>query len=259
MKKLVKSFAVTLLVLVFWFLVWLLIARYVGRELLFPSPWTVCQKIFSLSITADFWLIVGRSIFRVLLGILLAVVVGITLALLTSRFSLLHKLFYPLISVVKATPVASFIILALLWLGSSILPVFIAMLIVLPIIWSAISDGIAALDKQLFDVCRIFAFPFGKRLRLFYLPTIMPYFLSACKTSVGMAWKAGVAAEVLAVSPVSIGKQLSDAKLYLETEELFAWTAVVVLLSLIIEKVMVRLLTSASNRYVRRESHVENK
>ena len=259
MKKTLKSLGITLLVIAFWLAVWWLGAIKMGRELLLPSPVSVLKTLLQLAVTAEFWLIVLKSIWRVVLGILLAILSGVLLALLTSRFYFLHRLFYPLLSVIKATPIASFVILALLWLGASALPVFISMLIVLPVIWASVSDGIGALDKRLDEVCRVFSFPLSKRLRLFYLPTVTPYFLSACKTSIGMAWKAGVAAEVLAVSPVSIGKQLYEAKIYLETSELFAWTLVVILLSLLIEKAVANGLLFVSNRYVRRYSHAESK
>jgi len=257
MKKIAKSAGITLLVIAFWLAVWWLAAYRMGRELLLPSPIAVLEKLASLALTAEFWRIVLRSILRVACGILLAIVCGLLLALLTSRFAWLRRLFYPLLSVIKATPVASFVILALLWLGSSALPIFIAMLIVLPVIWAAISDGIGSLDPRLSEVCHLFNFPFGKRLRLFYLPTVTPYFLSACKTSIGLAWKAGVAAEVLAVSPVSIGKQLFAAKMYLETRELFAWTVVVVLLSLLIEGAVTLLFRSLGKRDIRRDSHAK--
>ena len=256
MKKILKSLGGTLLVLAFWLAVWWLGAIRMGRELLLPSPLTVLERLLELALTADFWLIVLRSILRIVCGILLALLSGVLLALVTSHVPFLRRLFAPLLSVIKATPVASFVILALLWLGASALPIFISMLIVLPIVWAAVSDGISAFDPSLSEVCRVFRFPFGKRLRLLYLPTITPYFLSACKTSIGMAWKAGVAAEILAVSPISIGKQLYEAKIYLETPDLFAWTIVVVLLSLVIEKTVTLLFRSLDKRYVRGNVHV---
>ena len=251
MKKILKSLGSTLLILAFWVAVWWLGAIRVERELLLPSPLTVIKRLTELTLTVDFWLIVSRSILRVVLGIVLALFFGVLLALLTSRVPFLRRLFTPLLSVIKATPVASFVILVLLWLGASALPVFISMLIVLPIIWAAVSDGIAAFDENLTEVCRVFRFSFGKRLRLFYLPTVAPYFLSACKTSIGMAWKAGVAAEILAVSPISIGKQLFDAKNYLETPDVFAWTIVVILLSLVIEWLVTYSFQRLGQRYLR--------
>lgn len=256
MKKILKSLGGTLLVLAFWLAVWWLGAIRMGRKLLLPSPLTVLERLWELSVTADFWAIVLGSILRVILGILLALIFGVLLALLTSSIPFLRRLFTPLLAAIKATPVASFVILALLWLGSSALPIFISMLIVLPIVWSAVSDGIRAFDKHLVEVCRIFRFSKGKRLRLLYLPTVAPYFLSACKTSIGMAWKAGVAAEILAVSPTSIGKQLYEAKIYLETPDLFAWTIVVILLSLLIEKLVTLFFQSFGNRHIRRNANV---
>ena len=255
MKKIIKSLGSTLFVLAFWLAVWWLGAIRMGRELLLPSPRAVFDRLLVLAFTADFWSIVSRSILRVVLGIALALLLGVLLAILTSHVSFLRRLFTPLLSVIKATPGASFVILALLWLGSSALPIFISMLIVLPVVWAAVSDGIGAFDPHLIEVCRVFRFPFGKRLRLLYLPTVIPYFLSACRTSIGMAWKAGVAAEILAVSPVSIGKQLYEAKIYLETPDLFAWTIVVILLSLVIEKTVTLLFRSLGKRYVRGNAH----
>lgn len=258
MKKTLKSVGSALAILAFWLAVWWLGAIRMGRELLLPSPHAVLTRLCELALTADFWTIVLRSILRVILGISLALILGVLLALLTSHISFLRRLFYPLLSVIKATPVASFVILALLWLGSSALPVFISMLIVLPVVWAAISDGIASFDKNLTEVCRVFRFPFRKRLRLLYLPTIAPFFLSACKTSIGMAWKAGVAAEILAVSPISIGKQLYEAKIYLETPDLFAWTLVVVLLSLMIEKAVTRIFRQLGTHYIRGTDNASN-
>ena len=107
---------------------------------------------------------------------------------------------------------------------------------------------------MIFRILLTYRLSFAKRLRYFYVPSVLPYFLSACKTSIGMGWKAGVAAEVLAVTPVSVGKQLYNSKLYLETPELFAWTAVVILLSLLIETLTGRLI----ERLQKRRSYAED-
>mgnify|MGYP003547180354 CR=1 FL=1 len=248
-----KKLGVGMAVAVFWLAVWFLAARLVDKELLLPYPHTVLIKLGKLCITLAFWKNVALSLARILLGILAALIIGTALAILTCRFSLIYRLVYPLITVIRATPVASFIILVLIWLGSGKLPVFICFLMVLPIIWAAVSDGIRALDPKLAAVCKAYGFSFGKRLKYFYIPSILPYFLSACKTSIGMAWKAGVAAEVLAVTPASIGKQLYNSKLYLETSELFAWTAVIIILSLAIEKITRRVI----GRLGKRRTHAD--
>lgn len=251
---LIKRLGSGLAVTAFWLVLWVLLARVIDKELLLPYPWTVLATLGRLCITLSFWENVLLTLFRILAGILSALICGTLLAVLTSRSRLAYRVLYPLITVIRATPVASFIILAWIWLGSGKLPIFICFLMVLPIVWAAVGDGIRSLDPKLSEVCKIYGLPLGKRLRHFYIPSVLPYFLSACKTSIGMGWKAGVAAEVLAVTPSSIGKQLYNSKLYLETPELFAWTAVVILLSLLIEKLTSHLI----ERMRKRRSYAEN-
>ncbi len=250
MKKLTRVILVTL----FWLLVWQLFTWQVGKELLLPSPYHVLTKLGGLAITAEFWRSILFSILRVVIGILAAGSIGILLAILTSKWKPLYHVIAPLITVIRSTPVASFILLLWLWLGSDKLPAVICLLMVLPIAWSAASDSIAALDKQLGEVCQIYHFSFLKKMRLFYIPSFFPYFLSACKTSIGLAWKAAVAAETLVVSPHSIGRHLYDSKLYLETAELFAWTLVVVVLSLLIEMLTTMTLKKLGKRFVRTQN-----
>ncbi len=231
MKKITRIVLVTL----FWLLVWQLLALKVGEELLLPSPHRVLETLGKLIVTSEFWQSVFFSIVRVMIGILCALALGTSLAILTSKWKFLYDLFAPMITIVRSTPVASFILLLWLWLKAEKLPAVICLLMVLPIAWSAASDSIEAMDKQLLEVCKSYRFSFFKRLKLFYLPSFFPYFLSACKTSIGLAWKAGVAAETLVYSRYSIGSHLSDAKQYFETPDLFAWTLAVIVFSLLIE------------------------
>ena len=87
-----------------------------------------------------------------------------------------------------------------------------------------------------------FRFPPFRRLRRVWVPSVLPSFLAACRSTLGLAWKAGVAAEVLTVPVRSIGKMLYESRLNLETTDLFAWTVVVILCSLAIEKLLTALL-----------------
>ena len=247
MKKLTR----TLLVTLFWLSLWQLLAWNVGKELLFPSPYRVLITLGELILTANFWSSIFFSILRVLIGIVVALVTGTLVAILTSKWKLLHEVIAPFITVIRSTPVASFILLLWLWLGADKLPAIICLLMVFPIAWSAASDSIAALDKALAEVCKVYRLSLSKRVMRFYLPSFFPYFLSASKTSIGLAWKAAVAAETLVVSPHSIGRHLFDTKITLETPELFAWTLVVILLSLVIESITSLALGKLGKRFVR--------
>lgn len=224
-----------LLVAVFWIGVWAFAAWRVGLPLLLPSPALVVETLGGMLGTGKFYLTVGRSLLNVTVGIVAAVLTGTLLAWVCHHVRFLRELFFPLMTVVKATPVASFIVLALIWVGAVRVPALITVLIVLPVVWTNVDEGLSKIDPQLSEVATVYRMSYGKRLRLLVFPSVRPYFLAACRTSLGFAWKAGIAAEIIARPRMSIGTAINDARQYLLTEEMFAWTLVVILLSLVIE------------------------
>ena len=242
MKPFSRRFFTGLGVLLFWLTLWFLAAQVVGRELLLPSPWMVFRRLLSLAADPSFWFTVACTLLRVLTGILSATVLGILLAALTEKSALFKALLSPLMTLVKSTPVASFIILALIWLGRSILPAFISALMVLPVVWTNVSAGIASRDPQLLELAEVYRFSRGRVFRHITVPSVLPYFRSALSSALGLGWKAGIAAEVLTVPQHSIGKMIFESKLYLETTSLFAWTLAVILLSLVIERILLKLV-----------------
>jgi len=247
--KALKTSAKNIIVLIFWLAVWQGLAMLVGKPLLLPAPLAVVGRMAELMLSGSFWHTVALSLGRILLGVVCATVLGVALAVATSFSRLLHSLFSPLITVIKSTPVASFIILVLIWVGRDILPSVIVVLMALPVVWSNVSAGIAGTDALLLDMAKVFRFTVWKKLRRVYVPSVMPHFLAACRSCLGLAWKAGVAAEVLTVPGVSIGKMLYESKLYWETLDLFAWTLVVIICSLIIEKVLMGTIGKLGKAY----------
>ena len=236
----------------FWLGVWQLSAFFVecsvdgrGNELLLPYPATVFFSLSLLCVTAEFWEIVAASLGRILLGMVIGVAAGALLAALTCTFRWCDRLLSPAIRVIRATPVASFILLVLLWTGRSSVPVVIAALMVLPVVWANLSRGIRATDGQLLEMARVYRFSRWKTLRLIYFPSLAPYFSAALTTAMGLAWKSGAAAEVLCLPRRGLGAEIFHAKLALEIPDLFAWTLVVVALSLLLEKLLRRLLRGA--------------
>lgn len=213
-----------------------------GQKLLLVSPASVLLRLWELLPHRDFWSAVLFSFSRITLGFLLACGAGTALAALSSRFALARDLTAPLMSVVKATPVASFIILVLLWVPSRNLSVVISFLMVTPIVYSNVLAGVGAMDRQLAEMAQVFSVPLPRRLRYVYLPQIMPYFRSACAAGLGLCWKAGAAAEVIGLPQGSIGEKLYEAKVYLETPDLFAWTVVIILVSVAFERCFLLLL-----------------
>ena len=234
-----------LLPLVFWAAVWWLICLRVGKPLLLPSPGLVFKTLGELLQTRTFYRVTALSVWNVIRGILRAVFAGILLAYLTYRVRFLHDLLFPLMTVVKATPVASFIVLAIIWVGSKSVPTFITFLIVLPVVWSNLDEGLRKQDKTLGEVTVVYRMSFWRRIRYLTLPSLRPYFFSALRTSLGLAWKAGIAAEIIA--NVNIGEQMKEANLYFQVPELYAWTLTVILLSLALELSVMAILRRVAN------------
>ena len=233
----------TLLALIFWVGVWWIISLIVGREVLIPSPPAVASRLFELIRTTDFHLSVLLSVLRITAGFAAAVILGVITGILCAKISAADALLSPFFSVIKATPVASFIILALVWINKELIPVFISALMVLPVIHGNVKQGITETDAELLEMARIFGLGRRKTLKMIYLPSVLPYLSAGMKTCLGLAWKAGVASEVLCFASYSIGNRLYQAKVYLETADMFAWTVTVILISVIIEKLLMALVT----------------
>lgn len=249
-----KRIGRVLLIAAFWIGVWWLASWRVGKPLLFPSPATVLQRLLDLMQTKEFYQITANSLWNVLLGILTAVLLGCVLAIATYKIAILREALLPVMTVIKATPVASFIILALIWMGAANVPTFITVLIVLPIVWTNLDEGLGKIDPLLIEVTKLYKMPFIKRIKLLFLPSVKPYFVSACRTSLGLAWKAGIAAEIIARPRNSIGTMIGDAKQYIMTEDMFAWTLTVIILSLVIEFLFATLLNKLGGKRRRKET-----
>lgn len=225
----------------FWIGVWYLAATLINKEIFLPYPHTVALRFLYLSGTADFRITVAASLYRILRGFIYGVVLGSGIALLTHYSPFAKALLSPFIRTVRAIPVASFTLLLFLWLDNDMIPVFIALLMVAPIIWENLSAGLGAMDKGLLEMARVYRIPRVKTLKKIIFPALRPHLYSGMLTSLGLAWKSGIAAEVISYPSVAIGKSLGEAKTYLETADVFVWTGVVILLSLSFEAI-IRLL-----------------
>ena len=222
----------------FWLAVWTACACAVRQELLIPAPWVVARHLWSIVCSGTFARIVGASFLRVLGGFVCGAAAGALLAALCCAAEFPDALIQPAMRVVRATPVTSFIILIMLWLPYTLVPVCVSALLVAPVVFGNVRTGIRETDPALLEVAKVYRFSRWKRLRWVYAPSALPYFRSGALTALGLAWKAGIAAEVLAQPKNAIGSSMFFSKLYLETADLFAWTVLVVVFSFLLEQLM---------------------
>ena len=238
---------------VFWLAVWQLAAAAIGQEVFLVSPLQAAGTLVQLLPQPDFWQRVGFSAGHILLGFLLGAVCSVVCSVAAERWVWVDALLSPVIQLVKATPVASFIILALVWVSGKSLSILISFLMVLPVLYGAVRTGIESADPQLLEMARVFRLPLARRVKAIWLPAVLPAFRQGCSVALGICWKSGVAAEVIGLPDGSIGDALYRAKITLSTGELFAWTFVIILLSAAFEKLFLALLDKAVARVLGEE------
>lgn len=229
-----------------WLLIWQLGAMAMDQQILLVSPIAVLIRLGTLAVEPSFWKAVGFSLLRITGGFFLGAAVGTVLAALSARLRRVEELLAPLLLAIKSIPVASFIILSLILFSSRNLSVLISFLMVLPVLYTGTLSGIRAMDKQMLEMAQVFQIPAPRRVRYVYLPQVLPYFRAACASALGLCWKSGIAAEVIGMPTGSIGERLQQAKIYLDTPDLFAWTLVIVLVSLAFERLFLALLQIAT-------------
>jgi NitT/TauT family transport system permease protein len=232
-------------------MVWTAASLCIANDLILVSPLRVLLRLSELAITVPFWLTIAQSFARIIAGFALGALIASMLAILASRFSLLFQLLEPLMLTVKSIPVASFIILVLIWISPANLAIIISFLMVLPILYTNVLKGIQNTDPQLLEMAAVFRISKLRKLRYLYVAQVMPFFVSGCSIALGMCWKAGVAAEIIGLPDDSLGEMLYNAKLYLNTADIFTWTLVIILISLVFEKLFmlgIRLLQKRLER-----------
>ena len=222
----------------FWLGVWSLAAAHIGQPILLPSPLLVGEKILQLAAAPQFWHTTAASLGRIVLGLGAGGVLGVLLAGLTRSFWWADVLISPALRIVRAAPVVSFILLVLLWTRRDLVPA----MMVTPVIWGGVSQGLREVDPKLLEMAKLCRFSRSKTILLVHIPSVWPYLLSALTTGMGLAWKSGVAAEVICMPKLAIGTQMQYARSAIDTPALFAWTILVVALSLALEGFLYALL-----------------
>lgn len=242
-KEVLKKVGAALLALTFWEIAALLI----HQRILLVTPVAVARRLCTIWRVEGFARAIWFSFYHIAGGFLLGLILGCLLAYLAAKHPVVETLLWPWMATIKSVPVASFVVICLIWLSARNLSVFISFLIVIPIIYQNVLEGLRAENREMQEVVTVFQLPWRKRFRYIELPKLRPFLLSACRVTTGMAWKAGIAAEIIGVPNGSIGKMLYTAKIYLDTDDLLAWTVIIVVISVVAEKVFLAGLSRLLN------------
>ena len=229
-------------IILLWLAVWQIAAMWTDNHILLVGPVQVLRVFVQNMTQPDFLKIVIYSFARIGLGFFLALCIGLILGAVSYRFPIVEELLAPVMATLKSIPVASFVVLLLIWFGSARLSFFISFLIVFPNVYVNTIAGFKSADIKLLEMAQVYCM--GKMSRFFYIyrPALMPYLGSCLKISLGMSWKSGVAAEVIGLPAYSLGERLYMSKIYLDTAGLLSWTLMIVLISFLFEKAVLWLL-----------------
>jgi NitT/TauT family transport system permease protein len=231
-KQILKKAGAVLLALAFWQIA----AMKIHQKILLVTPIAVLMRLTTIWQVEGFWSSIWFTFYHIAGGFLFGLICGIFLAVLAYRWSVVETLLWPWMITIKSVPVASFVVICLIWLSARRLSVFISFLIVLPVVYQNLLTGLRSMNREMEELALVYRIPWYRRLKAIILPQVKSYVIAACSVTTGMAWKAGVAAEVIGTPNGSIGKMLYTAKIYLDTDDLLAWTVIIVLMSVLSEK-----------------------
>lgn len=237
-----------LIILCFYILLWVMISKWVENPILLPSPKGVLDTLWEILLNKKTWLSIFYSLWKIALGFSLGTLVALVLQLASFRLVLAKQLINPLIKGIMTVPIASFIVLAIIWIGSKKLAILISFLVSLPIVYLALKKAFDAVPKSAVEMCNIYNISFFNRIRHLYLPQTLPTLASSTKIALGMSIKAGIAGEIIATSDFSIGGQIYFAKLAIDTASIFAWTIIILLISWLLDRLISLVFKLAHNR-----------
>lgn len=230
------------LIIIMWILIWQIADSLINNRIILAGAVDIISSLLSNIRQPDFWQICLASFTRITVGFLLAFISGFVIAMAAYRWKIIDELLSPIISLLKTVPMISFVIMLLIWVGNQALTIYLSFLVVLPLIYTSTLSGFKHVDVSMLEMARSFNFSRWKKFAYIYRPAFMPFLISSCKVALGMCWKSGVMAEVIATPKPSIGREMYVAQQYLQTTNLFAWTVVVIVLSTIFEKLFTELL-----------------
>ena len=228
-------------IIAIWLILWQLISMRVDNSILLVGPLATLRVLLEKVAEISFWQSILGSFFRIVAGFLAGWILGLILAAISGGYRWFEDLIRPAMSLIKTVPVASFVVLFLIWFRTDVLAMVISMFVVLPNVYLNTLEGIKSTDKKLLEMAAVYEIHPLDKFFYIYRPALKPFWESCRKMSVGMSWKSGVAAEVIGTPDFSVGEQLYMSKIHLDTGGVLAWTVVIILVSMLCEKVFLGL------------------
>lgn len=229
-------------VIIFWIVIWQIISMIFNEEILFVSPFKVFKTLIINLKTIEFYNMILHTFIKIVTGFSIGLIFGIILAIISKKFRLFKEVIYFPVLFLKSVPVVSFIVLLLFFITSENLPIWISGIMVFPIIYLNIYEGLENVNEKYIIMAKIYRVGMKKQVIYIYMEDLKPFIESAVTVASGLAFKSGIAAEVIALPTYGIGTKIYNSKIYLDTAELFAYTIVAIILAYMFEKILLFVL-----------------
>lgn len=228
-----------------WIGAWQVASLLVGSDLVLAGPWETCARLISILTSPQTFSIVWFSLSRIAAGFLLAFALGVALGLAAHRWNAVRTLAAPFAAACRSIPVACVVVLLLIWVGSGAVSGIAVFLMAFPALYLAILEGLDQSGDPVHEMLLAFGVSGPRRFCAHIWQKVLPFAVAASKNACGMAWKAGVAAELIGTPRGSMGERVYQAKILFETADLFAWTVLIVVCSFLCERLFVWLLAQS--------------
>jgi len=225
-------------------LLWKFLSLFIDMEIIFPSPESTLKNLIAILSSPGFLRAVLNTVSKSLIGFFLALLLSLSLGILSGVVKPIYYLLKPLLTVIKSTPTIGIILLLLIWFRSDYAPLFIGFLIIFPILYTNVVEGIFNVEEDLLEMARMYRVKNIRIIREIYMPSILSYLMSGMSTALGLNLKTVIAAEVLSQSLNTIGDNLYLEKIKLNTAGVFGWIIVAIGISNIFELILCKIYRS---------------
>lgn len=229
-------------------LIWELIVLLKDQPLIYPGIIQIVKNLIS-KLNLDTLKLVGYTLLRTTISILIVVVVTliITFLYLIDRNTI--SFFTPVINIMRSTPlvvISLFIFLLFDRIGAYI----ITILVILPVAVEGVKTAVDGIDKNLLDDLKLISPSMFKSIIYVYIPLIKDYLIMVFVQVFGLGFKVMVMGELFCYTKNSIGKELSLLKNAEQLVDLISWGIIIVLLVVIIEFI-VKLIVKRQEKIIK--------
>ncbi|MGR9473543.1 ABC transporter permease [Rhizobium leguminosarum] len=232
-------FLIAVAVFALLFAVWW-VATITGwvKPIFLPSPGAVWAKMTELAVDGTLWTDAGISIYRMLVGFLIASALAIPIGIMIGCFKTWEAAIEPFVDFVRYMPVVAFVPLTILWAGTSDIQKFVIIFIgtffqqVLMVM-----DSVKRVPTDFVGLGRTLGMSETRILRRIVLPSALPGIWDTLRISLGWAWTWLVLAELVAATS-GLGYRIVVSQRYFQTQTIIGYILLLGLLGLITDQSM---------------------